>query len=561
MSRASAQKGGRTGTALTLTLLVAVICVNMILPMLTLLAKSVDYEPFYRGFVTTLSSRATKQALWNSIKVTLLSCAIAIGAAFFFAYIVELKLGDRARRLFRFLAILPMLVPSITHGIVIVYLFGKMGIFTRFLGFQLPIYGPLGIVMGSFFYAFPIAFLVLSQAFANLDGRLFENAVILGAKPLRRFWDIVLPIMKYAVFSAFAVCFTMIFTDYGIPLSVGGTYSILPLLFYKNVIGMLDFSKGAIYSTMILMPAILVYLLDILYFSKKQVSASHNLRKVDSGPFHLLQKIPFALLTFCVVLPILIICVAPFVRAWPYDLGLTLRHFRRIISVGALGKLVGNSVVISLLTGLLGTVLAFAAGYVYVRNKNGLHLFKKITHGLYMVSLAIPGLALGLSFALFFRGTPLYSTLLILVIVNIIHFFGSPYMMVISHFKLLNPNLEAICRTLGGSNFNVLFDVIIPNSRKMITDVFVYFFTNSMITISAVSMLYNSRTMTLALQITAYNDQGTWESAVAVSLVILAINVVMKAWQTFRLDRMSRRLHQGPAPALAVDDAVSTGIG
>ncbi len=61
----------------------------------------------------------------------------------------------------------------------------------------------------------------------------------------------------------------MMFTDYGIPLSVGGTYSILPLLFYKNVIGMLDFSKGAIYSTMILVPAAVVYLLDILLFQQK----------------------------------------------------------------------------------------------------------------------------------------------------------------------------------------------------------------------------------------------------------------------------------------------------
>ncbi len=256
---------GRRNTALVLLLLIAVIMTNLILPLLLLLYGSVDYEPFYSGFVKVLSSASTKTALINSYKVTLMASLIAVSAAFFFAYIVEFKLYGQRRKIFRFLAIIPMLVPSITHGLVIVYLFGKMGILTRLVGIQLPIYGPLGIIMGSFFYAFPIAFLLMSQAFLNLDGRLFEQGEVLGISSFRRFFDIVLPIMKYAVFSAFAVCFTMIFTDYGIPISVGGTYSILPVLFYKNVVGMLDFGKGAIYSTLILLPAVAVYILDILF--------------------------------------------------------------------------------------------------------------------------------------------------------------------------------------------------------------------------------------------------------------------------------------------------------
>lgn len=529
-----------------LTALIAIVLMNLVLPLLALLAKSVDYTPFYKGFATVLSSSTTRSAIFNSLKVTLISCVISISAAFFFAYIVEYKLSHKMRVFFRFFALMTMLVPSITHGIVIVYLFGKMGIFTRLFGLNLPIYGPLGIVMGSFFYAFPTAFLVLSQGFANLDGRLFENAVILGAKPMRRFFDVVLPVMKYSVFSAFAVVFTMVFTDYGIPLSVGGTYSILPLLFYKNVIGMLDFSKGAIYSTIILVPAAVVYLLDICYFSKKQAQSAHNLRPVKSGPFHPIQKLFFGVISLIIAIPIVIIIAAPFIEGWPYDLTFTLRHFQRIISVGALGKLVANSILISLLTGLVGTILVLTASYVYVRNKGGLQPMKKVTHGLYMTSLAIPGLALGLAFALFFKGTALYNTMAILVIVNVVHFFGSPYMMAISHFKLLNPNLESICKTLGGNWFNVIFDVILPNSKQVLTDVFIYFFTNSMVTISAVSLLYTSKSMTLALQITTYNDQGHWESAVAVSLVILLINTAMKLWQNYRLEHARRLALEQP---------------
>ena len=527
----------RRSSTLCLVLLILIVCTNLIVPMLMLLRRSVDVTPFYAGFAQVIGSSTTKQALLNSCVVTITASLLAVSLAFFFAYVVELKLPVKLRPFFRFLAILPMLVPSITHGLVIVYLFGKMGIITQLFGVQLPIYGPLGIIMGSFFYAFPLAFLVLSQALINLDGRLFETAAMLGVKPMRRFFDITLPIMKYAMFSAFAVCFTMIFTDYGIPLSVGGTYSIIPLLFYKNVIGMLDFSKGAIYSTMILIPAVIVYLLDILYFSKKQVSSTRNVVPVKSGRFHPIQKLFFCVLIVVLVVPIALILITPFIQSWPYDMSLTLSHFSRIITVGKLGSLILNSIFIALMTGVLGTLLSLAAGYMYVRASNAPSGLKKVTHALYITSLAIPGLALGLAFAMFFRGTPLYNTVWILIIVNVMHFFGSPYMMAISHFKLLNPNLEAVCYTLGGSSLRVLIDVIIPNSRRMLLDVFVYFFTNTMVTISAVSLLYNAKLTTLALQITAYSDQGMWESAVAISLVILLINTVMKAWQSFRLNR------------------------
>lgn len=533
--KAKASAGARKRTAtLTLCLLLAVITINLVLPLLSLFGKAVDFTPFWAGFTKAFSSSTTKQALANSFAVTACAATLSVVMAYFFAYIVEFKLKGKVKSAFRLISVLPMLVPSVTHGIVIVYLFGNMGLFTRLFGIHLNIYGPLGIIMGSFFYGFPMAFLVFSQAFVSLDGRLFDSARVLGVTPLRRFFDITLPMTKYAAFSAFTVCFTMIFTDYGVPLSVGGTYPILPMLFYKNVVGLLDFSSGAIYGVMLLAPAVVVYLLEVFWFGKKQASTKST-SLLETGRFNLLQKLLFALITFAIGLCVLVILMVPFVSNWPYDLTLTTKYFALITKNGKLLKLIVNSLTIALGTSFLGTLLTFFAGYLYVRDKNASLPFKRLVHGLYTITLAIPGLALGLAFALFFKGTFLYNTLAILIIVNVMHFFGSPYMMSISHFKLLDPNLEDICRSLGASQLRTFTDVIIPSSKKMLTDVFAYFFTNTMITISAVSMLYNSRTMTMAVQITAYNDQGAWESAVSVSLVILLINIAMKLWQTRRL--------------------------
>ncbi|MGM9638951.1 MAG: ABC transporter permease subunit [Butyricicoccaceae bacterium] len=526
------QRTGSRMILLPLLLMGAFALINLVLPLCTLLGRSVDYEPFWAGFARILRGATARQAVFNSLWIAFVSAALSVACAYFYAYIVEFKLHGRMQRAFRLISILPMLVPSVTHGIVITYLFGKAGIFTSLLGLHVDIYGPPGIIIGSFFYSFPAAFLIFSQAFASLDGRLFDNTRALGVGPVRRFFDITLPLTRYSIFSAMAVCFTMVFTDYGVPLSVGGTYPILPVLFYKNVIGRLDFDTGAIYSVLLLVPAVLVYLLDIFWFSKKQAS-TENTRRLETGRFHVLQKLGFVLLTAAIALCILVIVLVPFANNWPYDPSFTLRHFAVILRNGKLLRLLRTSLLVALGTALGGTAIAFTAGYLYVRGA-GQHGIRKVVHGLYTATLAIPGLALGLAFALFFKGTAVYNTLAILVAVNIMHFFGSPYMMTISHFRLLDPDLEDICKSLGAGPVRTFTDVILPASRRLLIDVFSYFFTNAMITISAVSMLYTARTMTLAVQVTAFNDQGAYESAVAVSLVILCINILMKLLQNRR---------------------------
>jgi iron(III) transport system permease protein len=522
----------RNKVLLPLVLILGILIINLVLPMLLLLFRAVDYQPPYEGFINELTTASTQRAIYNSVWVSLVASAVAVIIAFYFAYIIQFKLNSRTRNFFRFFAILPMLLPSITYGTVIIYLFGKAGIFTQLLGFQLPIYGPLGIVMGSFFYAFPIAFLLLSHAFSNIDNRHIEAAKTTGASPARRFMNIVLPITKYAVFSAFTVCFTVIMTDYGIPVTVGGRFTTLSVLFYRQVIGLADFSRGAIFSTFILVPAITIFLVDIFYFSKKQLSSGQNKRPVPKTRINPMQMLGFIVVILIIVIPLIVVCLAPFVKGWPYEPSFTTEHFTRIFRTGRMTQLIWSSVSIAFVSGVIGTVLSFISGYIYVRVKGGWGFFKKLTHGLYMMTLAIPGLAMGLGFALFFRGTPVYNTAIILVIVNIMHFIGSPYMMVVSHFKLLNPNLEDICRSLGGKWYHNIKDVILPTSKRVLLDSFVYLFTNSMITISAVSMLVSARTGLMSLRITTYNNQGDWESAIAVSLLIFAINVAVKLWQT-----------------------------
>ena len=69
--------------------------------------------------------------------------------------------------------------------------------------------------------------------------------------------------MKKPLISVVFAVFTLIFTDYGVPLVVGSKILTIPVYMYREVIGLLDFSKGGIIGIILLIPAIIAFVLDL----------------------------------------------------------------------------------------------------------------------------------------------------------------------------------------------------------------------------------------------------------------------------------------------------------
>ena len=135
---------------------------------------------------------------------------------------------------------------------------------------------------------------------------------------------------------------------------------------------------------------------------------------------------------------------------------------------------------------------------------------------------------LGLSYVLFFKGSVLYGTLAILVLVNLVHFFASPYLMAYNSLGKANENLEAVGSTMGIGRASILKDVLIPQTMDTIIEMAGYFFVNCMVTISAVAFLATTLDMPLALLITDLDAQRLTECAAFVSLIILLTNIASK---------------------------------
>lgn len=517
-------------TVVTKVLLATFFVVVVILPLVTMMSY------LFRAEVgDVVSSLQFKTALGNSLVATLTATVISVALAYVLALSVT-RTQVKHKTIITVLITLPMLIPSVSHGMGLILLFGSNGLVTTTLGLSSSIYGFKGVVLGSVMYSFPVAYLMISDILRYQDYTPYEACKVLNISGFARFKAVTLPYLRKPMISVFFATFTMIVTDYGVPLMIGGKFMTLPVLMYQEVIGLLDFGKGAVIGAFFLVPAVVAFILDQV--NKDKAAATFTKKPFPSqvsAPVLGLSYGVCVLVILFVLLPVLSFIVLSVIRKYPINMAFTLDHIRKTMNTGGLQYL-GNSLLIALLTSVVGTVLAFGIGYFSSRSKGRTSRF---LHMMAITTLAIPGLVLGLSYMLFFKGTFLYATFAILILVNTMHFFSSPYLMAYNSFSKINMNLEAVAQTLGISKLLLVRDVFIPQMWGTVLEMFSYFFVNSMMTISAVSFLATAANKPLSLMINLFQAQMVVEGAAFVSLVILTVNILMK----FVVYLLSKRLN------------------
>jgi iron(III) transport system permease protein len=481
--------------------------------------------------VTVFSSAQFLPMLKNSLITTVIAMVISVVLAFVLAYVIN-RTNVRLKSVFMVLFTIPMLIPSISHGMGLVLLFGDNGLLTNLLGLHIDLYGYVGIIMGSVLYSFPVAFLMFYDSLQYEDYTTYEAAEVLGLSKWRQFKTITIPSMNRTLVSALLAVFTMVFTDYGVPLMTGGTVMTLPVYMYREVIGMMNFSNGAVVGVVLLTPAVVAFLGDLKNSNISGASSTvvKAFKIKENKTRDIFAYIFLGVSFFIMCLPIIGFVCLSFVKQYPIDMSFTFDNVTKLISSG-IGMYFVNSVAVALLTALFGTCLSYFAAYCSTRAKK--RLSSQVLHFMSMLPLAFPGVVLGLSYVMTFKNFPLYGTIFMLVIANVIHFFSSPYLMAYNSLSKFNPNLEDVAHTLGIGRIRMLLNVYVPSTMYTIVEMYSYFFVNAMITISAVSFLINFRTMPLALLIPQLESQSFIEGTALVSLMILGINLFEKGLAFF----------------------------
>ncbi|BBL26213.1 MULTISPECIES: putative 2-aminoethylphosphonate ABC transporter permease subunit [Comamonas] len=515
--------------------LLGVLLIAIALPVGALLGRSFwSADGQFSGLAQYMAYARTPgvaQSLFNSLWLSATSSTLCVALAYGYAYGVVRSCMPLAAW-FRAIALVPLLAPSLLMAISLIYLFGAQGLLKSWL-LGGSAYGPFGIILGSVLWTFPHALMILCTTLASGDARLYEAAATLGAGRWRSFCQVTLPSSRYGLLIAWIVVFVLVVTDFGVPKVIGGNTPMLATDIYKQVIGQHNLSMGAVVAMLLLVPAGLAFAAERHLRARQAATMAVRATPLVPQPAALRDR---ALLLYCSLVAMGLLAVmgtavlASLVTFWPYNLSLGFRHYQFDMMDGGGWASYGNSLAMAAATAVVGALLSFLSAYL-VAKPTGWARARQWLHAVATLPMAVPGLALGLGYILFFNAASnplhfLYGSLGILVLCSVAHFFSVAHITQLTALQQLDAEYERVADSMGVPFWTVLWRVHLPVCLPAVMQVAGYFFVNAMTTVSAVVFLYAPETSLASAAVLAMDDAGDIAPAAAMATLIFATAAV-----------------------------------
>jgi len=496
-------------------------------------------------------------AIMTAISTTLLGLAFAL---------VVTRTGFRYKKSLRVLTILPIITPPFVIGLALILLFGRSGAVTQFVSDLLGVeagrwlYGLPGIWLAQTLSFTPISFLVLIGVVEGVSPSMEEASQTLRAGRWKTFMLVSLPLMRPGLANAFLLSFIESMADFGNPMVLGGNYEVLSTEIFFAIVGAQnDAGRAAVLALVLLFFTLSAFAAQRFWLGRKSYATVSG--KADSGAHVGLNPglrrvvygtaIPWGIFTVVVYG---MIFYGSFVKRWGFDNTLTLDNYvdafgigwsdHGIIWAGAAWDSFWTTLNISAISAPLTAAVGLTTAYLLVRqNFRGKNAFEFGT----MLSFAIPGTVIGVSYILAFNVPPfeLTGTGVILVICFIFRNMPVGVRGGIAAMSQLDRSLDEASLTLGANSFTTFRRVILPLLRPAIVAALVYSFVRAITSVSAVIFLVSADHNMATSYIIGLVENGRYGVAIAYCCVLIlvmltAIVVVQGAIGKRRLRREDR---------------------
>ena len=486
-------------------------------------------------------------AAWNSLflAVTVGAGTTLLGLAF---ALVATRTNFRAKRLLRALTVLPIITPPFVIGLALILLFGRAGAVTQFVSGVLDIpagrwiYGLPGIWFAQMLSFTPIAFLVLIGVVEGVSPSMEEAAQTLRASSWKTFTTISLPLMRPGLANAFLLGFIESMADFGNPLVLGGNFDVLSTEIFFSIVGAQnDQGQAAVLAIVLLIFTLSAFYAQRRWLGRKSYTTVTG--KGDAGVPVMLPRrlywlvygivLPWAALT---VLIYFMIMFGGFVEIWGRDHSFTLRHYADAFSVttgvggqwvwnGAAWNSFGTTLMIAAIAAPLTASVGLLTAYLLVRQRfAGKAVFEFGT----MLSFAIPGTVIGVSYILAFNVPPIELTGTGVILVLCFMFRNMPVGVRagIAAMSQLDKSLDEASLTLGASSWTTACRVVLPLLRPAIVAALVFSFVRAITAISAVIFLVSAEYHMATAFIINRVESGDFGLAIAYSSVLILVMLV-----------------------------------
>jgi len=197
---------------------------------------------------------ALKVSLQVATATTVLATVVGVPAA-----LAIVRGRFPGRRLINLFCLSPLMVPTLVIGVASFQFWARM---TDIIGFN-PGGSILGVVLGQAAFTTPYVIRSALAGQANLDSSLEEAALSLGARPLRTFFKITLPILAPGITSGAILAFLMSLDDVPVSLFMGGgAATTLPVKIFTSIQFSLDPQVMAIATILMMMSLLLMLALE-----------------------------------------------------------------------------------------------------------------------------------------------------------------------------------------------------------------------------------------------------------------------------------------------------------
>ncbi len=426
-------------------------------------------EYFALLFQSPLFLQCTLNSLLIGVFVTVLCTLIALPLAHWFT-----RYSLRGKAILSALLLAPMILPPFVGAIGIKQLFSRYGSVNLLLGTEIDWLGDggfWGVIVLEALHLYPILFLNLSAAMANIDPTLREAAENLGARGWRLFRTVTLPLALPGYFAGAILIFIFALTDLGTPL-IFGFYRVLPVQIFDKVTETSTNPMGYALVMLLLLLTFALFIISKKFFGNQRYEmisrGGHTTgeTKASGATATLIYGTTLALVAVA-LLPHASVIVSSFAGKWFFSVlpeELTVAHYGDVFHHGLTLSSIRNSLLFSSLSAIVDLFLGVLIAWLVTRKlKRGAGFLDALA----MLPLVLPGIVLAFGYVAGFDWkiswiNPRENPTLLLVISYSVR--RLPYIVraAVAGFQQSSVTLEEASANLGASTFTTMRRITIP---------------------------------------------------------------------------------------------------
>ncbi len=324
------------------------------------------------------------ESIWNSLYIgvatTIVCTAVTLPLS-----IINAKFDYRGKTLLSGLLLVPMVMPPFVGAIGIMRFFARRGSVNLWLMDNGWITEPINwlgesnmfwaVVILEVLHLYPIMYLNLTAALANIDPSLEEMATTMGVPRWKQYVDIVWPLARPGYFAGAIIVFIWALTDLGTPLLVGFEHT-MPVRIFNMITDVNANPVGFALVFIVIVLTVGFFLASKLLFTGKKYEmmakghVTSSVRKVKSWG-HIPIYAIMGTIIFAAFIPHISVAITSFSDKWFMTVmpeQWTLKYYTALMETELAANGIQNSFLLAGLSTLLDLVLGLLVAYVVVEN-------------------------------------------------------------------------------------------------------------------------------------------------------------------------------------------------